>query len=353
MLQEYFINHFFRRLWAVLAVCMAIMLVVQGYEFITQMPTVSGATMSLSFFFMMPSWLGYVLPLAVYLTLVLVINYLYCHRQLLGMMSLGMSVKQLIRCFAPWLLILGCVTVVCYMFLAPVFQQYLQGHVQQYISKSLLSQLNGMQFHELHMAGQDMVFYFSKDSNDNISNVYALSIDGKDRQSWQVLHANKLIMKRHEVVLSDGEKWAYKGSDQEPWRNMQFSSYSMPHSLVSQAFNTEREYKIGDLWQNRLLAKHYAVQLNSRLMIPLMFVILSCVPFMLIKPSTRPSRYLIFTEAAGIYIYYLIALICCHGWIKKHGWSIIVVLYPHLSTLLFVFLWRVARRSFNRVRALS
>lgn len=344
MLSLYFSRLFFLRLASTFGLLLAAMMIINGYEVMSKMPTMQFSTVMLATLLMLPGMIGYVLPISVYLALVGLISYLYQNKYLLGFMTLGLSTKRLAQYLLPWILWLGCVSAVCHIIVEPFFEEELQDSLQSYVGQKMLAQMPGEQFHKIMIGDQYTVLYFKRDKN-KLLDIFAWVNNKEKTDVRQLIHADEMTMKGKNIQLKNGERWVHDASKSFAWSQFEFNDYLLQQQLMRQDNRHENYKDLSVLWQQRFHSRLIAVALNERLMLPMMFVILSIIPFALVRPSARPVRYLVFIEAMVFFLWYVLILIMSHSYIKRLGWSTALFLLPHLSTLVLVGIWWLFQKS--------
>lgn len=344
MLSLYFCRLFFMRLASTFGLLMSAMMIINGCEVMSKMPTVQFGTVMLATFLMLPGIIGYVLPISVYLALVGVISYLYQNKYLLGFMTLGLSVRRLASYLLPWIMWLGCVAVFCHVVVEPYFEEELQESLQSYVGQKMLAQMPGEQFHKLMLGDHYAVMYFKRDGH-KLEDIFAWVSHKEHSPTMQLIHADKMEMHDKNIKLVNGQRWVHDPNNKLAWSQLEFDEYILQQHLSKQNGFTHAHKGLVTLWQQRFASRTIAVILNERLMLPMMFVILSIVPFALVRPTTRPIRYLVYIEAMVFFTWYILILIMAHGYMKRAGWSTILFLLPHLSTLLLAAVWWLFKKS--------
>ena len=321
-----------------------VMLVVEGYELLLQMPQLSMWNTVTVIALMLPGWSSFLMPFAVFGALIALINHMYTHRTLLGLMVSGMKPVLLFRCLWPWLLFIGIVTVVGVLYIMPQIQKHVLVRMGDVAAQQFVSQMEPGQFHVFKLADKDTVIYLDR-SNDKVNQVMVMNLDTKNKAFWQFTHAKNMRVAAKQFQLFDGQQWVHQSQDrQEPWKHVYFNSYSVPVNYNHKHTSFQSSASIQDLWQDRQNVKS-AIDLNSRISTCLMVIVMSILPFITVRASTKPMSMVILLEGGVLCLFYLILVILTHSVIKRTGWSWGWALMPHVLTLTVAMVWYGLRMS--------
>ncbi len=269
-----------------------------------------------------PLLLGYLIPLAVYLSILLVLGRMYMEHEITILLACGMSKIRLLSMVMSFTTLMMIVVAFLMLGLEPIIEQYRTLAIDEAVSIASVQKIIPSRFHDL---GQGSVFYASSvdRTNSTVSDVFFATRKTQSAKSdWDVTISNTANEKAippftgHFVVFNDGHR--YIGHAGSPvFEAVDYSHYGARLMRQSQAsMSWPNGASTLDLWQKRSDPRASSV-LQWRLGMPISVMIFGLLAFPLSKANARQGKFAKLVPAILLYIAYADLMFLGKAWIDK------------------------------------
>jgi len=321
----------------------------------------SGATVLKIMAIQIPTLLGLLLPVSLFLAILLAYGRMYVDSEMTVLTACGMSRAQLLK----HSLIIAIIVIVLDIFLVFYISPMLTGYQQKLLSVSpqetLLQTIQPGRF-QVANGGADVFYIQSLDHDrDKLENIFVAQKDKKKSTSgatvWNVLSASSGYAKMDDkttdqyIVATDGYRY-YGVPGQKAFKIIQFSEYGAKLSNAAKEISHQQESMTNaELWKLRKKDPRALAELQWRISVPLSIplLVLLAVPLSRVRP--RQGRYAQLLPAILIYAIYANMLFVAKDWVAHeklpsyvgmwwlHGVLLIVALgyWAHVSNVLTRF----------------
>ena len=196
------------------------------------------------------------------------------------------------------------------------------------------------------MTGDQRVIYF--DSGDATKeNVFIYGCNHMQPNKWWLIRSDEMSLTHGLLRFKNGVRWDYNREGDIHWTQTKFDYMDINSGQNTNKDQSQLAHTLTELWANRYTDIESATELNSRLTVPVMFVALAMVPFLLCRASQYPIRYLILSEGIVVFLFYVVSISLTHSFVKNYGWSTLLFLCPHLFVVILTSLWSLYRTRMN------
>lgn len=301
-----------------------------------------------------PLLLAYLLPLALFLSILLGYGRLYTDNEMTILFACGVSKLQLLTVTAKLALVVATMVMLLMLFLEPKLAWYRDHIFTQSALASPIEKLFPGRFQTF--ADGKWVFYIEKISrnHEKMHNIFMARVPTKDSVTtspWIIVaarDAKTMLDKNNDsfLVFNDGHR--YQGIPGQQQLNMvKYTNYGLKitggepnqHNLVETLATKE-------LWQMRNTNREAAIELQWRLAMPISVWILLIFALPLSQVKPRQGRYWRLLPAILIYITYADLIFIGQSLLQKGTIPISMGLWPvhGFMLVLAIFCWLLLRR---------
>lgn len=270
-------------------------------------------TMSTVFHIMtlqIPYLLGYLLPIALYLSIYLVIGRLCVDQEMVVMQACGMGFRTIFSYIAScasvvFALVLGLMLVVL-----PQVQSMRHNVIASMRAQGVVRQIFPQSFFNF---GQGKTFYASKVTNNHtkLKDIFFAEYDSGDKGTWKVTTAQDVEQSTHEqwpgkfLVFNQAHQFIFDRGTGEVRRG-QFDEYGINMDTEGDSGRTlgYDEKPTMQLWQAHAHDLKALGEFNWRLSMPIAVLLLSLFIIPLSFVKNRGDRYLMLFPALIVYLIY-------------------------------------------------
>jgi lipopolysaccharide export system permease protein len=278
-----------------------------------------------------PQYLAYIIPLAIFLAIIVVLGKMSSSHELGCMHASGLSKGQLLRNIILIALPVFSFVALLTFELVPLSSNLEQVIIQQAAMKITLDKVIPGQFQPL--SGLNTMFHSEEKKEDALHDVLLIEIVQKNNAKkfqapvWDVTRADRVSQKTLDhspyLIFQDGHRVIMQPGALEA-EEFQFSEYGIYTPLPE----VEKKASVvglstADLWDHRRDNLKYLAEWQWRLSIPLSVLIFAGIAFPLSRVSPRQGKFMRVLPAVLIYALYVSLLFASRSWIqdaKIQGW---------------------------------
>lgn len=292
----------------------------------------------------MPNLLGLLLPLGLFIALLLAYGRLYADNEMTVLSACGFSQKRLLAITMMLASFATIIVAFVALWLGPIIAKDRDYLLTRGGAAILVETIVPGRFR--YIPGGNKVFYVEKMTRDHVQSEYVFLAErrktvGTDGlPGWDILLAKKGYFKKEEnggefVVLEQGRQ--YQGDPGKKYQVVNFDKYTarLPPGQPRVRYE-ENVLSTLKLWPINNSNKIYAAELQWRLSVPLMTLILAflAVPLSRVKP--RQGKYVKLLPAAFIFMVYANMIFVARDWVRAGKVSVwLGVWWVHGLMLLF------------------
>lgn len=305
----------------------------------------------------LPPLVGFLLPLALFLGVLLAFGQLYVEQELTVMKSVGLGDRQLVRLLLPLALGLTVTAAIFTLVVTPWSSQKQQSLLTAQDSRSELSLLSPGKF-QVTRSG-DAVLYASAADNGVLQQLFFAELPTAANPYWQIVVTNDASVDSNAAAvpllkLQGGYLYRFQSGSAD-WQVTEFETYQMG---LSPALAGSRKVKQRALATTDLLSDRSAenwAELHWRLSVPISVTILLLMAVPLARVEPRQGKYAKMFPAILVYMSYMVLLLLFKGLIEDSKLPGSVGMWPiHGMYLLYAFwLYRHSHRKVARSGARS
>lgn len=299
-----------------------------------------------------PQYLTYMIPLAIFLAIIVVIGKLSANHELISMHASGFSKGQLLRHIMLIALPVFAFVALLTFELAPLSSNLERAVLRQAVMSSTLDKVIPGQFQSF--SGPESVFHANSKTGNQLNDVLLVQPIKKNQSNklpapiWditraqsanqQIIHNTDYLVfhQGRRVVMQPGALWA-----EEFW----FDEYGLYTPIPNLASNTGAVgLSTADLWRLRHNLSDLA-EWQWRFAIPISVFMFALIAFPLSRIQPRQGKFMRVFPAVLIYALYVSLLFCSRSWIKAGmvpswiGMWWVPMLAALLVTMFFIYLY--------------
>lgn len=269
-----------------------------------------------------PNLLGLLLPLGFYVAILIAYGRLYADNEMTVMQACGYSPRQLLKHTFIMAIVLATFVAGLMLWVAPVISTARSTLIRTQGVQTLIQTIVPQRFRAL--SGGKQVFYVESMSLDHTKArnlFFAEQGQDKGKTRWKIIWAQSGQAVEAEnsdeqyVVLDNGRQ--YEGvPGQADYQVTQFSQYKarLPHqkSFVSSDMRTKPS---SELWPLNNPNKQKAAEIQWRISVPIMVLVLALIAIPMSKINPRQDKYAKLLPAIIIYILYANLMFVGRDWI--------------------------------------
>ena len=271
----------------------------------------------------LPNLMGLLLPLGFYLALLIAYGRLYADSEMVVLHACGYGPRQLMRHSFIMAGVLSSVVLVIMLWLSPFIAIERAKLLRTTGVQILIKTIVPARFRAV-ANGRD-VFYVQSMNREHsqAQGVFLARLKQKeDRPEWDILWAQKAYAKTDPkteedyVVFEKGK--VYEGEPgHADYRVIQFDQYEarLPHPVTSLKKEDLRVVSTSSLWPLNNADPLKAAELQWRLSIPLMVLVLTLVALPLCRVNPRSGKYAKLLPAMIIYVVYANFMFVARNWV--------------------------------------
>ncbi|MCO7225365.1 LPS export ABC transporter permease LptF [Pleionea sp. CnH1-48] len=268
-----------------------------------------------------PALIGFLLPLAFFLGILLAFGRLYVDNELVVTRSLGVGDKMLARFIAPSIIGLALVASVLTLFLTPWSIQTQQQLLSLQDSGSELRLLGAGRFQET--ADKKGIMYVAENGEDGeFKQVFFARLADEEKElPWALVSAEQgnywqdEKTGQHFLVLNNGVSYQIPGQGGE-WTLTEFARYFMN---IPEQDKSQRRLKVKAVATTTLLQElsdeHWA-EIHWRLSVPISIPLLALLAVPLSRVQPRQGKFARMLPAIIIYMSYAVLMLATRGAIE-------------------------------------
>lgn len=270
-----------------------------------------------------PFLLGYLIPLSLYISILLVFGRLYLDNEMTVMAACGVSPLYLLGVVLSVSGVIFLIVSGLMLWLQPIIDNLRIRIFYQSIAQATIDKVAPKRFQVL---GANGVFYADNISraNQELQNIFfALKQkpNSKGVENWDITLANAAQQKKFsgENFMLFKQGYKYHGAPGQPdFQIIQFKEYGIRiSSQVSKRNGWPSNASTKSLWPDRHKAK-VAAELHWRIAMPISTIILTFLAFPLSRVNPRRGKFTQLLPAILLYIIYGNLLFLGKAWLTKH-----------------------------------
>ena len=298
----------------------------------------------------LPLFIGYLLPSAIFLGILLTLGRMYSEREITVCFACGYTPGQLLRSLLSISLLTMLLAALLLFWVEPKAQWYRIKVLDQAVANYSIQKLSPQRFQSLQHSGWHF-FAAKKDKQSQGFRQVFMARRQKPSSSfpdgaWALILAKQLDDQRiarydqDYIVLQKGNRYVLSAGE-HTLKRISFDRYAMHLDPVSAASSKKDQVKFASsfaLWQQRAEPMVNA-ELQWRLAIPLSVVILSLLAVPLSQVQPRQGRYAKLFPGVLLFLFYENLLFMARSWISSgklspelgmwwiHGVMLLLVLF--------------------------
>jgi lipopolysaccharide export system permease protein len=293
-----------------------------------------------------PKLLGLLLPLAFFLALLVNYGRLGAEQELTVMRASGLSRYQLLGMTVLQALLVMLLVAGIMMWWAPYVAKRKEVLIREGQAASIVNTIIPGRFQKMGSAKTVLYVEQVDRDKDAAKNVFLAKQDPKQPLNWQVINAKTAQVNvdhkgQETVVLHDGNRYLGQPG-QANFQVMHFARYiyHLPTPKIIWRFD-EEALATSSLWPIDNANPTKAGELQWRLSVPLMVLVLALLAVPLSRVEPRQGRYAKLAPALILYIFYANGLFVARNWVGNGKVSpLIGMWWLHLLFLVIAFgLW--------------
>ena len=270
-----------------------------------------------------PNLIGLLLPLGFYMAILIAYGRLYADSEMIVLQACGYGPVHLLKHSLVLAVAVALFVAMLMIWLSPIIATSRATLLRTVGVKTIIQALVPGHFHDL--AKGTKVFYVESMNRDHTQakNIFLARQEIKNNQpQWSILWAKKAFLatdsrsNENYIVLQQGKE--YEGmpghADYQVADFMQYKS-KLPHPQVVALNEDIRITKTKDLWPLLNQDNRKAAELQWRLSIPLMVLVLTIVAVPLSKANSRTGKFAKLLPAILIYFLYANFMFMGRNWI--------------------------------------
>lgn len=278
-------------------------------------------------FLQLPPLVGFLLPLALFLGVLISFGQLYVDNELTVARSVGVGNGALAKMLLPIALWLAVFSAIFSLWVAPWAASQQQQLLHQQSSKSELSFLTPGKF-QISKDGKGVMYAASMNDDGDLTQLFFAELpDAANQHQWQVISAQQGAARspseqENFLVLSGGVSYSLPEAS-SAWGVTAFDSYTM---RIPAALSKLQNQKVKAVSTSQLLSDlsntHWA-ELHWRLSVPISLPLLLLIAVPLSRVQPRQGKFAKMLPALMLYLSYMILMILSRGMIedaKLPGW---------------------------------
>lgn len=297
----------------------------------------------------LPNLMGLLLPLGFYVALLVAYGRLYAESEMTVLQACGYGPNQLLKHSFIMASVVALLVLIIMLWASPMIAVERAKLLRSSGVQLLIKTISPGQFREVH--GGEQVFYVEKmnPAHTVAQHVFLARYNEKNGQSqWDVLQAEQAFAKTDEktnedyVIFQEGK--SYQGvPGQGNYQVAEFERYKMrlPHPVIALK-NDIRTAKTSALWPINHDRKK-AAELQWRLSVPMMVLILTLVAVPLSRVNPRSGKYAKLLPAIVLFIFYANLMFIARDWLiagKTPLWLGIWWIHVPVFLLGLFLIWR-------------
>jgi len=297
----------------------------------------------------MPPLLGFLLPLALFLGVLLAFGQLYVDHELTVMKSVGVGDRQLVKLLLPLAIGLSIIAALFTLVVTPWSAQKQQLLLSEQDKQSELSLLTPGKF-QMTSDGS-AVLYASASDKGVLSQLLYAQLPTDEQPYWQILSTQNAFidteLEQPILSLRDGEMYRFSESSAD-WQVTAFGDYQM---AMSPSLARERKVKLRSVSTIDLLSDLNAetwAEFHWRLSVPISVTLLLLMSVPLARVEPRQGKYAKMFPALLVYMSYTVLLLLVKGLIEDRKLPGAVGMWPIHAAYFGYALW-LYRHSHRRV----
>jgi lipopolysaccharide export system permease protein len=284
----------------------------------------------------LPPLIGFLLPLAFFLGILLAFGQLYVENELVVTRSVGLGDRDLARFLTPYALILAALAFVFTLWVAPWSSSTQQALVAQSSQRDDFSFIRVGEF-QVSRDGLE-VTYAADSSADSktLSQLFIAKIPDDRQASWQLTTAKRAVRwqanNNDYLKLIDGSRYQVPAGDQSTgidkannWQWMTFDSFALAIEPEQQrSKNKIKALSSGQLLNNIFADDTHSIEQKAaswaefhwRLAVPISIPLLILLAVPLARVEPRQGKFAKMLPALLLYMGYMVALLLGRGLIE-------------------------------------
>lgn len=269
----------------------------------------------------LPNLMGLLLPLGFYVALLIAYGRMYAESEMTVLQACGYGPSQLLKHSFIMAIFISFIVMILMVWASPMIALERTKLIRATGIQTLIQTVVPGRFREASQGAQ--VFYIEEMSRNHkeAKNIFLARQVVKNRKpQWDVLWAKKAFAETEKssnedyLILNKGNE--YEGTPgQADYRVVNFEQYKvrLPHPTV-ESKNDVRTIKTSDLWPLLNPDKRKAAELQWRLSVPLMVLILTLVALPLSRVNPRAGKFAKLLPAIILYIVYANLMFVARDW---------------------------------------
>ncbi len=297
----------------------------------------------------LPNLLGLLLPLGFYVAILLAYGRMYAESEMTVLHACGYGQNRLLKQSMAMASLVFLIVLIVMIFLSPYIYQERTKLLKSAGIQTIIQTIMPGRFQAFH-GGQEVFFVDSMNRNhDKAKKIFFAKQSKGNKNSWDIMWAKDAHAETDEnsgeeyVVLNDARE--YEGTPgRADYRIVKFNQYRarLPHPTVSwnEDIRTESTFNLLP-FNNPDLKK--AAELQWRLSVPLMVLILTLIAIPLSQVNPRSGKFARLMPAILIYIIYANFMFIARDWLKVGKVPVWVGMsWLHLAFLILagMLLWK-------------
>ncbi len=323
-----------------LAVASVLLLVIVGSRFARFLGRAASGRLSLDSLgqltlLYLPYAAQMIIPISFVLAIMLTFGRLYMESEMAVIQASGVSQRRLMKLVLALALLVAAMTGLASLYVTPWTQQLSEQVIQEQQQRTGFESINPGQFLEL---GQQTVYAQSvSDDQQTLQQVFIAQTRG---ETDELVLASRGFQQLAEatlsrfLVLEQGQRYELPSADDLSMTALQFDRYALRIGL-HESPSLEQEVEMMFLFE--LLASDQlaaAVELQWRLGLPLMVLVMVLVALPMTRVKPRQGRFMTILPVLFLQMVFLTSLMSLQGTINKEQFP----LYPGLWGVHFIFL---------------
>ncbi|MFY7698536.1 MAG: LPS export ABC transporter permease LptF [Legionella sp.] len=272
----------------------------------------------------LPNLMGFLLPLGFYVAILVAYGRLYAENEMTVLQACGYGPVQLLRHSLTMAVIVASLVAIIIMYLSPYIAKERATLLRSTGLQTMIQTLSPGEFREF--SGGQQVFYVETMNNQHTvaNNVFLARLLNKNGlQQWDILWADNAFVQTDnstsEKYVSFNQGQVYQGvPGQGDYQITAFKRYQLrlPHPIISLEKDIRTAYT-STLWPINNSNLEKAAELQWRLSIPLMVLILTLVAVPLSRVNSRVGKFAKLLPAIILYIIYANFMFITRGWLSS------------------------------------
>lgn len=267
-----------------------------------------------------PNLLGLLLPLGLYMAILVAYGRLHAESEMIVLRACGYSQTQLIFSTMILAVIIAIITGMLMIWASPIIAKDRQQLIKGGGVAALIQVIIPQRFQALN--GGQRVFYVSQMSRDH-TQAEGIFLVQREENTWNVLWADKGFFEENTkgdqfITLQNGKE--YKGAPgASDFQTISFHQYKtrLPQRDDSAYKNDIRTIPTAQLWPINNTDSLKAAELQWRLSVPLMALVLGLLAIPLSKVDPRRGKFAKMLPAVILYVIYANMMFVARDWVMS------------------------------------